>query len=120
MPPFAHDSAQWVRDTAKWVLGIEIPETDPAKLRALAATHDGLITALNELRDTIDNTRRKARANFSGTAAEYYSEAIKKYTTGDNDYIAAATDTSRKLADILRKAAADAEYMSWMALVQLL
>ncbi|MDT0303607.1 WXG100-like domain-containing protein, partial [Streptomonospora wellingtoniae] len=120
MPPFGHDSPQWVRDTAKWLLGIEIPETSPTKLRALAETHDGLATALSEIRDLIDDTRRKARSNFSGVAADYYSDAIKKYTSGDNDYIAAATTTSQKLSDVLRKAAADAEYMSWMALVQLL
>lgn len=120
MPPFGPNTPEWARQTIKYLLGIEIPSADPAAMRALAQlqeTVDRILTV--DLTDLLSQIRRKVRTDFSGMAADYYDNSIKQFTTGDNDYLGAGGQTARTSAAELRKGAANAEYMAWMALAEL-
>ncbi|MFC6432514.1 hypothetical protein ACFQBR_28265, partial [Nocardiopsis tropica] len=119
MPPFGPDTAGWVRQTAKWLLGMEIPSADPPAMRRLADHKDHVAATLEELKELLTLVRRKVRTDFSGTAADYYDASIAQFTTGDNDYIGSGAKTARNASTVLRDGAANAEHTHWMAFGQL-
>ncbi|MFE6448344.1 hypothetical protein [Nocardiopsis dassonvillei] len=119
MPLFDSDTAEWVRETAKWLLGMEIPSADPAAMRRLAAHNDHVAANLEEIKDFLDLVRGKVRTDFSGVAAGYYEASIAQFTAGDNDYIGAGAKTARKASTALGDGAANAEYTYGMAYGQL-
>ncbi|MFD6096537.1 LuxR C-terminal-related transcriptional regulator, partial [Nocardiopsis flavescens] len=120
MPPFGPDTAAWIRETAKWLLGMEIPSADPAAMRQLAAHQDHVAATLEQLKDLLSQVRRRVRADFSSTAADHYDTSLAQFTTGDNDYIGSGARTARNSSRALGDGAANAEYMHWMAFGQLL
>ncbi|MBR8743377.1 hypothetical protein [Nocardiopsis sp. MG754419] len=117
-------------------MGMELPEglrnlfygltgsqwftADETKLRVLGDLLDRTGDRIErDIPPLIVSVKRRVRSNFDSRSAEYYEESIDKFTSGNTDYVKAASEASHQLGDFTRKAANQVEYVKWMIIGQL-
>ena len=94
---------------------------DETTLRALADLLDqtgGRIET--EIPPLVTSVKRRVRTTFDSRAADYFEESIDKFTAGNTNYVKAAADAAHQLADFVREAANQVEYVKWMIIGQLI
>lgn len=94
---------------------------DETTLRALSDLLDqtgGRIET--EIPPLVTSVKRRVRTTFDSRAADYFEESIDKFTAGNTNYVKAAADAAHQLADFVREAANQVEYVKWMIIGQLI
>ncbi|MFD9292580.1 hypothetical protein ACFWBV_30760 [Streptomyces sp. NPDC060030] len=99
--------------------GMEPPELDPAGLRAVADGFTDVVALLAGLQDRLTAAVRGVRTQFSGVAAEAFERSMADFMSGPTDYVGAARKAASSVARYARSAATDFEYVTYMAIGQI-
>ncbi|MFD7907774.1 toxin glutamine deamidase domain-containing protein [Kitasatospora sp. NPDC059747] len=103
------------------VSGSPWPAANEGDLREIRDAYEQLAKDLPDLRRLIATVAVKARQEFEGEAARQFSVAMNQFigVGGGDDYVSAAADTAKALADCAGDVANQVEYTKWMAIAQL-
>lgn len=104
------------------VTGMKWPEAKEDDLRAAGDDYLAISKDMPELRGYLEELATRCREEFEGEAAEAYVDRVQQLIggTGGTDYITAAQDTAKQLADYAHKVANYVEYTKWMIVAQLI
>ncbi|RPK32527.1 hypothetical protein [Streptomyces sp. ADI93-02] len=99
--------------------GMEPPELDPSGLRAVADGFTDVVALLAGLQDRLAAAVRGVRTQFSGVAAEAFEHSMADFMSGPTDYVGTAREAASSVARYARSAATDFEYVTYMAIGQI-
>ncbi|MFJ5229311.1 hypothetical protein ACIQBJ_05355, partial [Kitasatospora sp. NPDC088391] len=120
----SHSSIEVSPSTAAFfsaITGMPWPKINEGELRDIRDAYERLSKELPELRELIAKVAATCRRQFEGAAAQAFARQMNYFigVGGDNDYVTAAAEASKKLADCAGDVANAVEYTKWMAIAQL-
>ncbi|WP_206432800.1 WXG100 family type VII secretion target, partial [Streptomyces sp. ADI93-02] len=103
----------------KVLAGVEPPRLDPDRLRALGEGFAAVAGVLESLPGDLAGAVGRVRSQFSGVAADAFERSMADFVSGPTDYVGGAREAAGSVARYARSSATNFEYVTYMAIGQL-
>ncbi|MFI9005897.1 hypothetical protein ACIGNX_01530 [Actinosynnema sp. NPDC053489] len=107
----------------KGLTGMEWPQADEDRLRAIGGLYDTSVEDFRRLATLFEEVVKGVREQFEGEAADAFVESVSRYFSGsgeDGNFLGLAADSAKELGDYARETANNVEYIKWMIIAQLI